>query len=33
VYEEQVEADLDIAPPFTAVCEGISRVAVDRNNG
>jgi hypothetical protein len=33
VYEEQVQTDLDIAPLFTAVCEGIARVAVDRNNG
>jgi hypothetical protein len=33
VYEEQVQADLDIAPLFTAVCEGIPRVASDRNKG
>ena len=33
MYEEQVHADLDITPLFTAVCEGTARVAVDRNNG
>jgi len=32
-YGEQVQADLDIAPLFTAVFEGIWRVAVDRNGG
>jgi len=32
-YEEQEQSDLDIAPLFTAVFEGISRVAVDRNSG